>query len=60
MHWSKLLHQVGWKLLWEEAKLGKHFICVLFSDLFLVIVTLYAISKLACIRKGFMWEEGEH
>lgn len=53
MHWSKLLHQVGWKLLWEEAKLGKHFICVLFSDSFLVIVTLYAISKLACIRKGF-------
>ena len=53
MHWSKLLHQVGWKLLWEEAKLGRHFICVLCSDSFLVIVTLYAISKLACIRKGF-------
>ena len=58
MHWSKLLHQVGWKLLWEEAKLGKHFICVLCSGSFLVIVILYAISKLHALGRGFMWEEG--
>ena len=58
MHWSKLLHHVGWKLLWDEAKLGKHFICVLCSDSFLVIVILYAISKLHALGRGFMWEEG--